>query len=251
MERTLSMRRLWFLVRCDLLSGYRVAALFAGITTGIVFLLSLSERPSVYQNFLFHRELFGYTLFVWGIWATSRAFRPLQDKNLREAYLLLPASGLEKLLARLLAVTAGVALFLLAFSTVLSLVIEYFNLLYLGNRRPFFNALDPEVWHLIGVYIVIQSPYFLGSIWFRRTPFLATTFTLVLLCALFAVVWLFAVRMAFGGTGWGVWYMFDALEDWPLVNGGVLEAILLALLPLALWCVAWLRLKEAQANHGV
>ena len=107
MKQTLSARRLWFLVRSDFLSGYRVAALFAGTTAGIVFLISLSEGFGVSQDRWFHREHFGYILFIWGIWVTSRAFRPLHDRTLREAYLLLPASSLEKLLARLFAVDRG------------------------------------------------------------------------------------------------------------------------------------------------
>ena len=247
MKQTLSARRLWFLVRSDFLSGYRVAALFAGTTAGIVFLISLSEGFGVSQDRWFHREHFGYILFIWGIWVTSRAFRPLHDRTLREAYLLLPASSLEKLLARLFAVTAGLVLFLLTFSTILSFVIECFNLLYFGNRRPFFNVLDPEIWHLIGVYMVVQSPFFLGAVWFRRASFLATSLTLVVLGALLAVVWLVALRMAFGAMGRDVWTMLDALEVWHFANGG----ILLTLLPLALWCIAWLRLKEAQSVHGI
>ena len=251
MKQTLSARRLWFLVRSDFLSGYRVTALFAGTTAGIVFLISLSERPSVSQDPWFHRELFGYILFIWGIWMTSRAFRPLHDKTLREAYLLLPASSLEKLLARLFVVTAGLLLFLLIFSTILSFAIEFFNFLYFGQRRPFFDVLDPEVWHLIGIYIVVQSPYFLGAVWFRRASFLATSLTLVVLCALLMVIWLVADRIAFGGMDWDVWNMFDALNVWYFANGGVLQTILLTLLPMALWCIAWLRLKEAQSDHGI
>ncbi len=251
MKQTLSAHRLWFLVRSDFLSGYRVAALFAGTMAGIVFLISLSEGSGISQDPWFHREHFGYMLFIWGIWVTSRAFRPLQDKTLREAYLLLPASSLEKLLARLFAVTAGLVLFLLTFSTILSFVIECFNLLYFGNRRPFFNVLDPEVWHLIGVYIVVQAPFFLGAVWFRRASFLATSLTLVVLCVLLAVVWLVALRIAFGGMGWDVWNMFDVLKVWHFAKGGILQTILLTLLPLALWCIAWLRLKEAQSDHGI
>ena len=248
MKQILSAHRLWFLVRSDFLSGYRVTALFAGTTAGIVFVISLLER---FQDPWFHRELFGYTLLIWGIWATGRAFRPLHDKTLREAYLLLPASSLEKLLARLFVVTVGLLLFLLTFSTILSVAIECFNLLYFGNRRPFFNALDPEVWHLIGVYMVVQSPYFLGAVWFRRASFLATSLTLVVLCALLAVVWLVTVRIMFGGLGWDAWNMIDALKVWHFADAGVLQTILLTLLPLALWSIAWLRLKEAQSDHAI
>ncbi len=251
MNQTLSARRLWFLVRSDFFSGYRVTALFAGTAAGIALLISLSQISSVSQDPWFHRELFGYILFIWGIWTTSRAFGPLHNKTLRDAYLLLPASSLEKLLARLLAVTAGFLLSLLIFSTILSFAIECFNLLHFGNRRPFFDVLDPEVWNLIAVYMVVQSPYFLGAVWFRRASFLATSLTLVVLCALFAVVWLIAGRLAFGGIGWDVWNKIDALKYWHFANSGILQTILLTLLPLALWCIAWLRLKEAQSDHGV
>ena len=77
-----------------------------------------------------------------GIIASSRAFRPLHDKTRNEAYLLLPASALEKTLARLLAVTAGLVTYLLVFSTVVALVVESLNLLFFGSRNGFFNPFD-------------------------------------------------------------------------------------------------------------
>ena len=251
MEQQFSPQRLWLVIRSDVLAGYRTAALFAGVTAALVCLLSLSEYSGFDVNTWFHRDVYGFVLFIWGIWATSRAFRPLHDKSRSEAYLLLPASALEKVLARLLLVTAGLALALLIYSTVLSLVIEGLNLVFFGDRRPIFNPFDARIWELIAAYIVVQSPYFLGSAWFRRGPFLKTTLALILLLLAFAVVALIAVRIAFGGSGWDAGYVFDELVDWHIANGGALGNVLLVLIPPVLWCIAWLRLREAQADDAV
>ena len=251
MEQQLSPQRLWLLIRNDALSGYRTAALFAGVTAALVFLLSLFEYSDPFPNPSFHSDMYGFVLFIWGIRATSRAFRPLHDKSRTEAYLLLPASALEKVLARLLLVTAGLALALLLYSTVLSLVIEGLNLGLFGVRRPIFNPFDAEVWELIAAYIVVQSPYFLGSAWFRRAPFLKTSLALVLLLLAFAVIALVAVRVAFGGWGWDAWFVFDGFVDWHIANAGAFKNVLLVLIPPVLWCIAWFRLKEAQANDAI
>ncbi len=251
MEQQLSPHRLWLLIRNDVLGGYRTAGLYAGVTAALIFLLSVAEYAGSAPNPLFYRDTYGFALFIWGIWATSRAFRPLQDRSRTEAYLLLPASALEKMLARLLLVTAGLALALLVCSTILSLVIEGLNLVFFGDRRPIFNPFDAEIWELIAAYIVVQSPYFLGSAWFRRAPFLKTSLAVILLLLAFAVFALFAVRIALGGPGWGAWYVFDGFVDWHFANGGALENVFLVLMPPVLWCIAWLRLKEAQADDAV
>ena len=251
MEQQLSLHRLWLLIRNDALAGYRTAALFAGVTTALIFLLSLAEFAGSLPNPRFHRDTYGFALFIWGIWATSRAFRPLHDKSRTEAYLLLPASALEKVLARLLLVTVGLALALLIYSTILSLIIEGLNFVFFGARRPIFNPFDPDIWGVIAAYIVVQSPYFLGSAWFRRAPFLKTSLALILLLLAFAVIALIAVRIALGGNGWEAWDAVDGFVDWHFAHGGTLENIFLVLLPPVLWCTAWLRLKEAQADDEI
>ena len=277
MEQHLSLRRLWLLIRCDVLAEWRMYAFLCAIVAGITILISVHENNAGYPDPSLHQSLFGPFLFIWGIWASSRAFRSLHDRTCRDAYLLLPASALEKLLARLLPLTVGLTILLLAYFCVLSIVVEAFNSAFFGSRRPIFNPFDPDIWELIGFYIILQSPYFLGATWFRRFAFLKTTLALVLLHVGFALFALavfrlstpsFSRRVLDGQDIHPELYpdSFDILDVLLFELAGVAvrsvhhagidtwAAILSAamiLLPPILWCIAWLRLREARASDGI
>ena len=264
MNETLSLPRLWFLLRGDFIAGYRslivVSAALAGVTLATAMIV-----PSglVFDN-VFHRDpgfhfaVFTIALFAWGVVASSRAFRPLHDKTRNEAYLLLPASALEKMLARLLAVTAGLVAYLLVFSTVVALVVESLNLLFFGNRNAFFNPFDPFVWERISLYIVLQSLYFLGAAWFRRAHFIKTTLAIALTITGLAAVAAIAARIVFADfplhVSLHIHNLSFVLATEPQSLYGKANTALLAvmvLLPVACWSIAWLRLAEAQVSDGV
>ena len=264
MNDTFSACRLWYLLRSDFIGGYRslliVSAALAGITlvvamihpSGLTFDYVIQRDPGL------HRGVFTLALFAWGIIASSRAFRPLHDKTRNEAYLLLPASALEKMLARLLAVTAGLVAYLLVFSTVVALVVESLNLLFFGSRNGFFNPFEPFVWKSISFYVVLQSLYFLGASWFRRAHFVKTTLAITLAIAGLAALVAITIRIAFANfplpVSLHIQNLKFVLELEPHSLAGVADTALFAvmvLLPLACWSIAWLRVAEAQVSDGV
>ena len=257
MNETLSLPRLWYLLRGDLITGYRSLLISSAGVAAVILVVAMLTMivHSDYTGFSsFHRAAFTIALFTWGIVASSHAFLSLHDKTRNEAYLLLPASALEKTLARLLAVTVGMVAYLLIFSTVVSVIVESLNLLFFGVRRPFFDPLDPIVWDYISLYIVVQSLYFLGAAWFRRAHFIKTTLAITVAFIALTVLALIALRIAFAdlwSVAWDIPYAFEALHDWLT---GPAEKILFAvklLLPIACWCIAWLRVSEAQTSDGV
>ena len=254
MNHALALPRLWYLLRGDFITGYR-SLLVSSAGLAAVILVVAMIAPSDYHGFSnFHRAAFTIVLFTWGIIATSRAFVSLHDKTRNEAYLLLPASALEKTLARLLTVTVGFVAYLLMFGTVVSVVVESLNLLFFGNRHRFFDPFDPIVWDRISLYIVVQSLYFLGAAWFRRAHFIKTTLAIALAFIALAALALTALRIAFAdlwSVTWDIPHALAALHDWFTSTGpGVLLAVKL-LLPIACWCIAWLRITEAQTSDGV
>ena len=143
MNDIFSARRLWYLLRGDFITGYRSLIVVSAALAGITLVIAMIHASGLVFDYVFHRDpglhrgVFTLALFAWGIIASSRAFRPLHDKTRNEAYLLLPASALEKTLARLLAVTAGLVAYLLVFSTVVALIVESLNLLFFGSRNGF------------------------------------------------------------------------------------------------------------------
>ena len=254
MNEILSARRLWLLLRADFIVGYRHLIAVGGALAAAIFVASVATGGDFAFGRVFYRECFGLSLFIWGIVASSRAFRPLHAKARNEAWLLVPASALEKTLARLLAVTIGLVAFLLVFIALLSLVVETINLLLFGDRNAFFDPFDPAVGDRIALYIFLQSFFFLGGAWFRRGHFVKTTLALALALAAFATLALVAVRVAFTGSGMDIGDALFVLEQLESAQGIGMETALHAialLLPLACWGTAWLRVREAQVSDGV
>ena len=277
-KKSFSLTRLGFLLRGDFLAEWRAYAFICAGLAIFVFLISIQQHLDSSVHSTMYRTLFGYTLFIWGIWATSLTFRPLHDRVRRESWLLRPASTLEKLLARLLPLTIGIGITLPVYFFFLSVVIESFNLTFYATRRPLFDLLDPHIWRLYGAYIIVQSPFFLGAVWFRRFVFLKTTLILVLIHVALVLLAVITLHFIFSDFDWhflDTWGIplhqhagsFDTL-NFMLSYGGkgypflplppsapetiaIIFYAWLILLPLILWWIAWLRLREVQVKNGV
>ena len=254
MNDPLSLHRLYYLLRGDFITGYRSLLTSSAGLAGIILVVAMIA-PSDYTGFSnFHRAAFTIALFTWGLVASSHAFMPLHDKTRNEGYLLLPASALEKTLARLLTVTVGMVVYLLIFSTLVSVIAESLNQLFFGNRRAFFDPLDPIVWEYISLYIVLQSLYFLGAAWFRRMHLIKTTIAITLAFIALTALALIALRIAFAdlwSVAWDIHHALETLHAWYTDTApGILFGVKL-LLPIACWCIAWLRVSEAQTSDGV
>ncbi|MCY4550946.1 MAG: hypothetical protein OXC28_21505 [Defluviicoccus sp.] len=250
-----SPRRIWLLVRGDFIADSRRLALIAAIAAGAVLLASVLAGSSSFTDSAFHRKWFVILLFVLGLPASSHALRPFHDRNLKEPYLLIPASTLEKALARLLGTTVILTALTLAFCLLLSLVVEALNLfVFFGHRRPLFDPLAAALWPWIAAYVFVQSPYFLGSAWFRRWPGLKTTLVLVIALFVLAVSGFLGepiLRFLLDSDDWaGRHGAFRALTYFSDANADIVYTILI-LTPPALWCLAWLRLRKIQADDAI
>ena len=261
MNETLSLPRLWFLLRADFITGFRSLLLVSAVLALIILVVAMLVPIRPVANSGSHGPyftVFNLALFAWGIVATSRAFRALHDKNTNEAWLLLPASSLEKTLARLLALTLGIVAYLAVFTTAVSIIVESLNLLFYGHRNAFFDPLDPAVRDRIPLYILLQSIYFLGAAWFRRGHFIKTTLAITLCVAGLAVLAMVTARIAFADFPLE---LSPHLWNPRLVLSTELESLhgmartallaLMVLLPVACWSIAWLRVSEAQTSDGI
>jgi hypothetical protein len=258
MSEVFTFRRLVLLLRNDIIVRYRTlllhsAVLAATILVGSMLSNGLSRGPGPEGDIYFYG--FAPLLFLWGTIVASGAFNELHDKSKNEAYLLLPASDLEKTIARLLPVL-GFIVYLLAYLTVVSWVVETVNLVLFGSRDRPFNPFDPRVSLFVGHYVVAQSVFFLGAAWFRKAHFWKTSLTITATSlgfgALAALLGWALFDPYFGGFNEPEMYQIY-LANIPLFDGAVLAAkagYFLVLPPLC-WFVAWLRVKETQVSHGV
>lgn len=258
MNQTLDLRRVWLLIRGDFVADYR-PLLITSATLAALMLIGSVWR--VVQEFggpgaSYYLPWYFGTLFIWGAIVASSSFAELHDKTRNEAYLLLPASALEKTVARLFRATIAFFVFWVLFLTLSSLVIEGFNWFVFGRRNAFFPPSLEVVRASAGHFLVLASVYFLGAAWFRRLHFVKTALTLTAIpvaaiCLVALVMKLISGSLSLQltqGELYGFYLAHQMLLDTLLV---LLQLTYFVVLPIFCWVVAWLRVKETEVSHGV
>lgn len=259
MSEQLDLDRLGWLIRGDLLNRYRPTAITTGVIAGIVILVALLFRPTPQNQTIVYWVLVAVMLFVWGPGFASQSFIELHDKTRNDAYLLLPASALEKVLARLILCTAIFPVFALIVSTAIAWVATGLRALVLGISEPLFVPYEVLTLQTAGLFIVNQAMFFLGAAWFRKQHFMKTALTMT---AASLGLFLFAGLVArivfpdFGElmqTGFRVdpsqmAAVFRSYQDGIAYVAGTIFYIGI---PVFCWAVAWMRLKETQVSHGI
>jgi hypothetical protein len=250
MNEQLSLRRLAFVLRNDLMRTYRSVLLISGTAALVALVVSLfgAYDGDVGQGPTFYRAFFIATLFAWGTIATSVCFNDLHGRWTNTAFLLLPASALEKTASRLLLHTVGLIAYLLVLTTLLSFVLEGINTVWIGERRGFFSPLDGLGWSLLPHFLVAQALLFLGAAWFRKVQFVKTVGAVIGI--------LIGLSLVAAALGWMVGplrcrnvdcYQFPFF-DWLEAAAPIAYFYLL---PPFCWFVAWLRVTETQVSHGI
>ena len=247
MSGQLSLRRLGLLVRNDVLREQRMLLIISAIIAVLALFGPAGAVYFEYTSVAFYRTVFLMALFAFGTITTSMSFSNLHGRTTSTAYLLLPATSLEKTVAGLLWGTVLVIVYLLLLTTALSVVVEVLKLAAFGGENELFSPFDRVVWSVVPHYLVVQSLFFLGAAWFRRLNFIKTLLALVIIVAGLS---------AFGvGVTWSLTDGGFAFEDGGYVDFDWAVWLLYygyhVALPLFCWFVAWLRVKETQVRHGV
>ncbi len=209
-------------------------------------------------------------LFLGGFIVTSLAFREVWQSGSGIFYLTLPGSVFEKFLSKLLVTSVGFAVGTAVFMTATAAVSEGLDRLIFGVGLGFFSPFTEEVLLAVARYLVLQSFFLLGSIWFKKLAFVRTVLWMVILGVGVAVISMIAIRVGLGRLnagiglhGGGMWsggWAFDL--NGPGLSGlfapggrghaGLMafktigQALFIALAP-ASWLAAYFRLGEAEA----
>ena len=274
-----SLRRVGRLFLRELAHGYRgllVAA--AAIAGGIIVFsaigslaVSMGGAPLGTIRGDGYAGYFTYLLFLGGCIVTSFAFREVWHSGRGIAYLTLPGSALEKLGVKLLLTSVGFAAGSLVLVTATAAASEALDRLVFGVGHGFFDPFTPAVLQAVVRYLVIQSFFLLGSIWFRRLAFIKTVLAILVIGVCLGILAMIALRIGIGphlsslggGAGWGAmrfgrWSfqmngtgLQDLFTPGSKNFGGAnafkitAEALLIAMAP-ASWVAAYFRLREAE-----
>jgi hypothetical protein len=242
----LSLQRFAWLLRNEALRNYRSWTLVSGTVALLAALLSALGALDGNVGDNFYQTVFIATLFAWGTIATSQAFADLHGRGTNAAFLLLPASALEKTAARLVVHTVALFVYLLVLTTVLSLVLEGINAMLFGVRRELFSPLDRTAWSIAPHYLVVQSLFFLGAAWFRKLQFVKTVGAVLAIAIGWSLVAV-AIALVFRATSIDQLVVRDPV-DWLRDSAPIVYYLVM---PIFCWFVAWLRVTEAQVSHGI
>ena len=170
-EGVFNPQRLFLLLRRDFAHGYRAVLTAMAAVGGVLIVLSfLSMLGRAGQDF--YTPFYVGLLFLGGFLFSSSAFKEMHQQGSGPFYLTLPGTTLEKLLSKLLVTSVGYAAAILVFMTGASALSELLNRAVFAAGHTWFNPFSPANLKSAAVYLVLQSLFLLGSVWFRKVVFL-------------------------------------------------------------------------------
>ena len=247
----LSLKRIYLLLRNDLLAIYRKFFIIIGSIS--VFMIALGLLAGGIDSHVYG-IFFLLILFLGGYLFTSFSFMELHSQHMNIYYLTIPASRFEKFIAKLVETTLFYIVFVMIIHFALSVVIYIFSLMKESARAEIFNPFNMYVWLGIAVYVVTQSFFFLGAVYFKKMNFFKT----VLFTGIFSIgVTLF--------TSFCAWLLFrDSIGavniSMPMLHKygsffasitpseyAVITAVIWSIIAVFFWFVAYIRFVEKEA----
>lgn len=264
LQEHFSWKRLFLCIKRDIKPNSRSMYVVFGALTGVLLIMSAMDLFFGEGSPDYHREIFDSILFIGGFIFASGVFKEIHHKETNQGYLMLPASALEKVLSRLLLVTAGWVFFTLLWFTAFTALSEGLNSLILGRSHKLFNPFTTEVGSQVAHYTVLQSVFLLGAIYFRKLHFFKTVLTGAVCALLFSLLAGLLVRFVFAdyfsstliiGNGEGISSISDELNAVFMVLSVRLaplrDFLYWVVFPLFCWTLVYIRFREVQVKDGV
>ncbi len=211
----------------------------------------------------FHESVFANILFIGGYIVSSAAFAELHDAKTGVHYLMLPGSSLEKYLARLLLTSIGWTLAVTVGYMVMTAVSAAVAGIFFDTHPGVFLPARRAIWAGIATYLVTQSIFLFGSIYFRKVAFLRTALSAIVIAMSLGILYLVAIRIFFAPAFVGTFETVRGVEQMITGPNGVsftefaaqsvlpvfesLQKVLLwVVTPIFFWVAGVLRLRETE-----
>lgn len=254
MSNELSIKRLYLLMRCDVILHLRTIMLAMSTILGVLF-LAIIFTPERAASIFADSALFLVILFIAGFWLNSKTFRVFHIPRLTRNYLLIPASQMEKFLSRMLLTSFGLALFALVIYFIFSVIVCGLLWLFYQAPIPLFAITSVKLWHGILIYWVLQSVIILASIYFKNHCLLKLILTLVILKFGLFIFTLLMSLIFFGEVitnspfAWS--QITFALPTVSQFYFNLFSWIFWLCLAPFCWVVTYIRFKESEETHGI
>ncbi len=179
----------------------------AGFLLGVFILQMLVSEGNF--NFGAYKGLGFVILFLGGYVFSSNIFNELQSPVKGHFYMMIPARIEEKLMASWLMSSVLYAIISLTLLSIISFLLSGVQILFLGGNILLFNPLSDVALKATGVYLVTQTIFLLGSVYFKKYNFLKT------LLSIFVVYMIIFV--------WGMIMIFTIIKPQDIVFEGSVE----------------------------
>ena len=251
-ETSFQPKRIYLLIRNAIVLNRSSILISTAALAGVLILISLADAYGSLSPH-FHRNAYLIVFFPAGFLLTSRTFKTLHDPVKGYAWLLLPASNLEKALSRILLTTLIYIVGSLVVYLLFSFVCEGLNQVILGRRHPFFNPLDRVILNCVLTYISIQAPFLIGAVYFKKHALSKTVLFLsgaliVLGVCILAAAWSILGGQVSGPDVKNLFYSWENSDMTPfgraLING--IKVIFWLVVPVFSWTVCFFRHKETE-----
>ncbi|MDA3958862.1 hypothetical protein [Oceanispirochaeta sp.] len=262
LENHFNLYRFFLLFKKDLIQGYKALLITAAAVVGVILFLLLVSSPGEASSEV-HQGLFLPLLWLGGLIFTSLSFKEAHSVNLIHNWLMTPASPLEKFLQKLLLTTVFYILALLAGFFLATCLNSLIYLIFFKRSVPLFNPAQSWLWVNIGHYLIVQSIFFLGAVWFRKYNFVKTVLTInVLQIGMTLTGGTIALLTYWGpireATNGNAGFFMEGgqilIENFNRLNPLVIttmKIVYFGLLAPFFWFVSWLRMREIEVKDGV
>jgi len=252
--------RFYLLVRNGIVLNKSAILIVSAAVGGILLFLSALDAFLGYRP-RFHQGLYLGVLYVGGLIVTSRIFKDFHDTVKGPAWLLIPASLLEKVSSRIALSTVMYVITTMLIYFGFSLVSEGFNWLLFRRHHLLFNPFDQLVLHGVALYFVLQAPLLVGAIYFQKHSLSKTILALLGYTFVFFVVVVAAMWLIFGDYFNGLPLGWETLiEQTGISNDAIIanierlgnvalwswRIIFFAIIPLLCWTICYYRLKGTE-----
>lgn len=254
--------RFFLLLKRDFFTNYRTMIIAVAAIAG--FVIFASAISSLKQNGGdFHLKLYFMLLYIGGFIVTSRAFKELHNSQKSYTYVTLPGSPMEKFAGRLISSSIGYALGTLVVYFVIAAISESINQLLFGYSHALFNPLSRIFLIGVSAFVVIQSVFLVGSVFFKKNSLIKTILMLTILAIALSVIAVLIARFVF-------WESFEGLQptkqefnslrelsDWLSITEGslrlvgrrlwlIIRILFWAILAPLCWIVSYLKFRKIE-----
>lgn len=258
MKITLNPRRIGALMRHDLQTNLKSLLSAMGTIASIAIVLfvitSWTSDPGDSMR-EFHPSLFLNFLLIGGYVVSSVAFTQMHEPTKGIHYMMLPGSTTEKYVARLLLTSVGWTVVTIVVYTAATVVAAAIATPIFDRTPGVFLPVGRELWRGIASYLVTQSVFLFGSIYFKKAAFFKTVLVAWASGIAIGVVYVAAGRIAFAQAFTGLFEAVnienvfrltpqsESLLDGLSTVGRVLGWVVM---PIFFWTVGLLRLRETE-----